>query len=300
MCLLRNAIKHTRLLSQEAFHTPGCIEKVQCDGVCHDLAHHAHHAILEHLLRVGMPSRERHPCFQGHAGHSHLGHADDAVRGRRAQAPGRAARLHVATIGEAQDHFLAFLVGDDALEDPVEDEILLHLAHALVQQHVALVAVADGQMRLEFGPIFLLQTLEDDVLLQLQYRGNRTCSMSLTKSSELPMQLAPFVAFAFAALQAPVDDLDSWLRLEKCRHHLHAHSHALHSRSEGSKMNRWLIGASFAVLAPFAWAVPSVAQVEAEFRQGHYAQAESMMQEVAVARPQSVRAHLRVRGNPGP
>ncbi len=65
-------------------------------------------------------------------------------------------------------------------------------------------------------------------------------------------------------------------------------------------MNRWLIGASFAVLAPFVWAVPSVAQVEAEFRQGHYAQAESMMQEVAVARPQSVRAHLRVRGNPGP
>jgi hypothetical protein len=56
-------------------------------------------------------------------------------------------------------------------------------------------------------------------------------------------------------------------------------------------MKRWMIGASLVLLAPLAWALPTVAQVEAEVRQGHYGQAESMMQEVVAARPQSAKAH---------
>ena len=56
-------------------------------------------------------------------------------------------------------------------------------------------------------------------------------------------------------------------------------------------MKRWLIGTSLAVLLPFAWALPSEPEVEAQVRGGHYAQAESMMQEVVAAKPQSAKAH---------
>ena len=38
---------------------------------------------------------------------------------------------------------------DHALQDAVEDEVLLHLVHALVEQAVALAAVDDVQVRLE-------------------------------------------------------------------------------------------------------------------------------------------------------
>jgi hypothetical protein len=56
-------------------------------------------------------------------------------------------------------------------------------------------------------------------------------------------------------------------------------------------MKRWLLGILLAVLAPIAWALPTVQDVDAQVRQGHYAEAESMMQEVIAARPQSARAH---------
>ena len=56
-------------------------------------------------------------------------------------------------------------------------------------------------------------------------------------------------------------------------------------------MKRWLIAASLALLAPLVWAVPTAADVEAQVRKGNYTQAESMMQEVVTARPQSARAH---------
>ena len=44
-------------------------------------------------------------------------------------------------------------------------------------------------------------------------------------------------------------------------------------------------------LSALAWALPTLQQVEAEVRQGHYAQAESMMREVVAAKPGSARAH---------
>ena len=56
-------------------------------------------------------------------------------------------------------------------------------------------------------------------------------------------------------------------------------------------MKRWLLGVSLAVLASLAWALPTVQDVDAEVQKGHYAQAESMMQGVVAAKPQSARAH---------
>ena len=56
-------------------------------------------------------------------------------------------------------------------------------------------------------------------------------------------------------------------------------------------MNRWLIGLLFAVLACAAHALPSVADVEAQVQQGHYAQAQSMMRDVVAAKPGSAKAH---------
>lgn len=56
-------------------------------------------------------------------------------------------------------------------------------------------------------------------------------------------------------------------------------------------MKRWLISLSIAVLATVAHALPSVADVEAEVHKGNYAQAQSMMHEVVVAKPGSAKAH---------
>lgn len=57
------------------------------------------------------------------------------------------------------------------------------------------------------------------------------------------------------------------------------------------KSFRWLIAAALAAWSLSAAALPSVEQVQAEVRQGHYAQAEAMMAEVVAARPGSARAH---------
>ena len=46
-----------------------------------------------------------------------------------------------------------------------------------------------------------------------------------------------------------------------------------------------------ASLSALGWALPTLQQVEAEVRQGNYAQAESMMREVVAAKPDSARAH---------
>src|SRR5450631_4025819 len=56
-------------------------------------------------------------------------------------------------------------------------------------------------------------------------------------------------------------------------------------------MKRWLIGLSFAALACSAQALPTVAQVQSEVDRGNYAQAQTMMHDVVVAKPGSARAH---------
>lgn len=56
-------------------------------------------------------------------------------------------------------------------------------------------------------------------------------------------------------------------------------------------MKRWLITLSFAFLASAAHALPSVAEVQAEVQKGNYAQAQTMMREVVVAKPGNAKAH---------
>ena len=56
-------------------------------------------------------------------------------------------------------------------------------------------------------------------------------------------------------------------------------------------MKKWILSLVLASVAAVAWALPSLQDVEAEVRQGHYAQAESMMREVVAAKPGSARAH---------
>ena len=57
------------------------------------------------------------------------------------------------------------------------------------------------------------------------------------------------------------------------------------------KIKHLLAAAALGLCALAAFALPSVEQVQSEVRQGHYVQAESMMQEVVAARPDSARAH---------
>ena len=56
-------------------------------------------------------------------------------------------------------------------------------------------------------------------------------------------------------------------------------------------MNRWLISLSFAFLASAAHALPTVTEVQAEIQKGNYAQAQTMMREVVVAKPGNAKAH---------
>jgi uncharacterized membrane protein YgcG len=58
-----------------------------------------------------------------------------------------------------------------------------------------------------------------------------------------------------------------------------------------SRMKKLIVSMALLGLSAFAWALPTLQQVEAEVRQGHYAQAESMMREVVAAKPGSARAH---------
>jgi hypothetical protein len=56
-------------------------------------------------------------------------------------------------------------------------------------------------------------------------------------------------------------------------------------------MKRALIALALALCAGLSFALPTVQDVEAQVRQGNYAQAETMMKEVVAAKPGSARAH---------
>jgi len=56
-------------------------------------------------------------------------------------------------------------------------------------------------------------------------------------------------------------------------------------------MKHWLITLSFAFLASAAHALPTVTEVQAEIQKGNYAQAQTMMREVVVAKPGNAKAH---------
>ncbi len=56
-------------------------------------------------------------------------------------------------------------------------------------------------------------------------------------------------------------------------------------------MKKLIACLALASLSALAWALPTLQQVEAQVRQGNYAEAESMMREVVAAKPDSARAH---------
>ncbi len=56
-------------------------------------------------------------------------------------------------------------------------------------------------------------------------------------------------------------------------------------------MKKLIVSVALAGLSVLAWALPTLQQVEAEVRQGNYAQAGSMMREVVAAKPGSAGAH---------
>lgn len=60
---------------------------------------------------------------------------------------------------------------------------------------------------------------------------------------------------------------------------------------QGVAMKKLILSLALAAATAFAWAVPSLQEVEAQIQQGHFAQAETMMGEVVAARPGSARAH---------
>jgi len=56
-------------------------------------------------------------------------------------------------------------------------------------------------------------------------------------------------------------------------------------------MKRMLVGLMLATMAMLAWALPTVAEVQEQVKQGHYEQAQTMMKEVVAAKPGSAKAH---------
>lgn len=56
-------------------------------------------------------------------------------------------------------------------------------------------------------------------------------------------------------------------------------------------MKRLMLSFALVAMSALAWALPSLQEVEAQVKQGHYAQAEAMMKEVVAAKPNSARAH---------
>ena len=56
-------------------------------------------------------------------------------------------------------------------------------------------------------------------------------------------------------------------------------------------MRKFILSIALAAASALAWALPSLAEVETQLQQGHYAQAESMMREVVAAKPSNARAH---------
>ncbi len=55
-------------------------------------------------------------------------------------------------------------------------------------------------------------------------------------------------------------------------------------------MKKLAVGWAMALLCMVAWALPSVQDVDAQVKQGHYTEAESMMKEVVAAKPESAKA----------
>jgi hypothetical protein len=105
-------------------------------------------------------------------------------------------------------------------------------------------------------------------------------------------QLSAAGPFAMQSSRSPPNAEPGFVGLEKRRRGIICCAmQILLSKGRGSRMKRFWFGALLVVLTPLVWALPTVQDVDAEVQKGHYAQAESMMQEVVAAKPQSARAH---------
>ena len=144
---------------------------MQRDGVRHDLRHQVHDFVFEIVAHHGVAIEKLDPDLHGQMRHACFGHCANRVRRGRAQSPRRVAGIHVVLFGKAQDHFLAFLVRDDAFQHAIEDEVLRHVVFALAQQQIAFLVVADVQETFEIGERAGLQGAQDDVPGQLLADG---------------------------------------------------------------------------------------------------------------------------------
>jgi hypothetical protein len=155
------------MFAHEAVHAAGRIEQMQRDRVRHDLAHQAHHVVFELGLELRVPVHKGDPARHRQLGDASLGDANDGVGRGRVQPPRRVAGLDVALVGKAQDHLVRFGVGDDALQQAVEHEVLLHLVHTLVQQVLALRAIDDLEAVFQLAPLLVGHRLKHHVLFEL-------------------------------------------------------------------------------------------------------------------------------------
>ena len=66
-----------------------------------------------------------------------------------------------------ENHLLGLVIGHHALQDALQNEILLHLTHTLVQQKIAFFAIDDDQHGLQFGTLLGSHAPQNDVLTEL-------------------------------------------------------------------------------------------------------------------------------------
>ena len=93
---------------------------------------------------------KRHPILHVEARYAYPRHRADRIRHGCLQTPGRVAGVDFGFCGKAQNHFLAGRAGDDAFEDAIEDEILLHRLVALVFKRRVFGVITDFEHRLKF------------------------------------------------------------------------------------------------------------------------------------------------------
>jgi hypothetical protein len=98
----------------------------------HHLAHQLHDFEFELRFDGWMMIHERDPLLHRHTRGAHTCDRVYRIGNRRLEAPCRITRVDLRFGGKAQDHLAAFGVGDDALQDAVEYEILLHRTVALI------------------------------------------------------------------------------------------------------------------------------------------------------------------------
>ena len=156
------------MLAHEAGEASGSVEQVQRDRVRHHLGHEPHHLVFEPELHFVVAFEELDPVRHGQARDAHLGDSGDAVGDGSLHPPCCIGGIHVGFGRKAQDHLLALRIADDAFQDAVEDEELLHARAALPDERLALAVLGHFELRLEVLPGRHRHFAQHQVLLELQ------------------------------------------------------------------------------------------------------------------------------------